>query len=546
MHRIDGDDVAVALPAPQAVGGTVGYFAAEGVQPATQVTGDWLNAVQEEIVNVATMDGGSLDKTLRDQMKTVLEHVRALRGASAGALSGSSPWTRALLAATTSDAEVANSLSAAALNCEAKSERSACIASDDCDAGDGTDTECATLASAASNATGSQSAVVAGNASVASGDGSVCVGGANNTASAAHAACVGGSNNTVAATGNSACVGGSNNSIAAGASGIILGGDDNTIDGDTNNAIIASVSSQSPGAVKSGVTILSSRYCDPGLGTVAPISSIGGGYDAGTTLVNRSWACESNGGFMRSDSAHTTAGLDYAEHFENGDKVPHDLGKLIALRGKRAHRARRGDPILGAVSAHPTVVGGDDTLGWRGAYARDEFGGYVWADVEQVDLVEDEVAMRAFRVRRAELRANVRTARKLATKEPGVSVASQLAAAEADLAALVAPPRVEVRTTVRARVRNPAWDPARKHTPRSQRPAEHTCVGLLGQLRVRVDASVAEGDMLMPTDEGDGTKASRDYLLDAMLAGGTRVRCMSVEVPFDADKGYGVALCLVR
>lgn len=75
MHRIDGDNVAVALPAPQAVGATVGHFAAEGVVPATQVTGDWLNAVQEELAGAVVGAGITLDKTSNAQL---LKAIRLL------------------------------------------------------------------------------------------------------------------------------------------------------------------------------------------------------------------------------------------------------------------------------------------------------------------------------------------------------------------------------------------------------------------------------------------------------------------------------------
>mgnify|MGYP000886385404 CR=1 FL=1 len=75
MHRIDGDNVAVSLPTPQSVGGTVGYFAAEDVIPATQVTGDWLNAVQEEILGPIVAASITPSKTSRDQL---LKAIRLL------------------------------------------------------------------------------------------------------------------------------------------------------------------------------------------------------------------------------------------------------------------------------------------------------------------------------------------------------------------------------------------------------------------------------------------------------------------------------------
>jgi hypothetical protein len=541
MHRIDGDDTAASLPAAAAAG-SAGYFAAEAVSPATQVTGDWLNAVQEEIVAVAILKGASLSKASNGQMATALEHaVKTIVGTSSEGSGLDTIWRHAAIAC--DDAEigeasggVVHTLVAASNDCKAKGFESAVIASKTSRAGTtgGTSIACAVIASEKgategdnsfvaatkctdtnpTTVTGNQSAMLAvqvaddakgvtgeGSAAIATvdplldGDHSAIVGGDGHTVSASYAAAVGGTDNTVAATGGVA-LGGTTNTIASTAGyGVAIGGNDNNV-AKTGGAIIAGHNSTIPNPSSAGsyVTLIGSRYCDASLGTAAPAYSVGGGYDAGTTLVNRSWACESNGGNMRSDSAHTTSGLDYAEMFANGDKTPHGAGKLIALRSDKACIAAPGEPMLGVVSAHPSIVGGDDTLGWRGIYERDEFGGYVWQDAEQVDMVDG----------------------------------------------------VEVRTPVRVRARNPAYDPERTHAPRSERPEEHTCVGLLGQLRVRVDADVKAGAMLMPGLNGHGTEATREYLLGAVVDGGARVKCMRVEVPFDAAKGYAVALCLVR
>lgn len=75
MFRIDDATAAVALPTPGAAG-TPGYFT-EGNPglgaPATKVTGDWLNMVQEEIANVVTGAGGALSKTTFNQLFTAIQ-----------------------------------------------------------------------------------------------------------------------------------------------------------------------------------------------------------------------------------------------------------------------------------------------------------------------------------------------------------------------------------------------------------------------------------------------------------------------------------------
>jgi hypothetical protein len=79
MHRIDSDGTAVALPTPGAVGATVGYFTegnpGTGV-PATVVSADWANAIQEEILAVIVGAGLSADKTLQTQLYSAIKRLR--------------------------------------------------------------------------------------------------------------------------------------------------------------------------------------------------------------------------------------------------------------------------------------------------------------------------------------------------------------------------------------------------------------------------------------------------------------------------------------
>jgi len=75
MFRIDDVTAANALPTPGAAG-TPGYFT-EGNPglgvPATKVTGDWLNMIQEEIANVVTGAGGALSKSTFNQLFTAIQ-----------------------------------------------------------------------------------------------------------------------------------------------------------------------------------------------------------------------------------------------------------------------------------------------------------------------------------------------------------------------------------------------------------------------------------------------------------------------------------------
>jgi hypothetical protein len=87
MHRIDGSDVDVDLHGSGKDGFTDGDPSVP--TPATVITDDWLNAVQEELSNaIETYGGQALVKGTNDQLSTVLddmnEHTIELLEADAG------------------------------------------------------------------------------------------------------------------------------------------------------------------------------------------------------------------------------------------------------------------------------------------------------------------------------------------------------------------------------------------------------------------------------------------------------------------------------
>lgn len=684
MHRIDGDDVAVALPTPQGAG-TAGYFAAEGVLPATQVTGDWLNAVQEELIALLTLIGGTPDKTAQNQIATrIAKHLLAQVGASSGSLTTDPSYNRTNIASGGCTASGAKSANIASVDSLAKSALSANLASDGCTVGNLSGAvECAAVASLDSTVTGDQSAAIAADTVEVTGQQAAAVafqGGAGDGVSGAQSAAIAsqgdggggfliagqtsagvasfdttidaGSNLSaslasdtaamvgvsctaavatqgcefatncdssgafaaknikinaaqaaaIAATGDTATdeVTGTNGLIAAtvdskvaGAQAAVLGGSLNEAN-KTGSAVIASAYSKTVIGGQNFVAVLASRGYESDVGTDAPAYSVAGGYDAGTppTPAGRAWAIESNGGNMRSTNAHTTSGLDYAEWFPNGDADAHAPGRILTRRGRSAHLAGPGDRILGVVSVAPTVIGGDDTLGWQGRWERDEWGAYVLHEVDEVNHQRDVDAERAQSQRQAELRAAVleagaqRRAAAVALQlarlaradldRPGADAESiavadgavadaaaslaaavarhvdTRAAAEAELAAMVPPPRIETTTRVLTRKVNPAFDARRKHTPRSARSADHTCVGLLGQLRVAVDASVSADDDVVAGKDGIGTRWDAPVLERESRPGfdakrrGAQLECMEITSPFDEARGYAIALCLLR
>ena len=87
------------------------------------------------------------------------------------------------------------------------------------------------------------------------------------------------------------------------------------------------------------------------------------------------------------------------------------------------------------------------------------------------------------------------------------------------------------RPMIRVKKVNPEFDPARENVPRSERPDEWSCVGLIGQVFTRVAADVAPGDYVA----ADGSRS------DAA----TGLVCMSIKKAFDAGSGFAIAKCLI-
>lgn len=500
MHRIDGQGAVGSMPTPEAVGSTVGFFAGSNAVPPTQVTGDWLNSVQEELVNAAGIVD-VLDKTDNTQVMRAILACAAGGPVSLGEVT--TEHKAVVVGSTTSAAFGVNSAVMASVNGRASADRSAVIA---CDI----------------HPDDISTGIINGNNSVAI---------AVETLGNADIEVYGDSCALIASTDGS--IGGDNGVIAASETCAIGPNPRCAVIGSTLSTISAGSGFQPNNAV-----VLGSLRCSLGLGadTAAGRQNVvAGGYSA-TTGVAPSWRIESNGGTMRSTAAHTTSGLDYAELFENGDKTPHAPGRLIARRSKCAHLAQPGDRILGAVSVCPTVVGGDDGLAWSGRYERDEWGAIIWEDVEVEREVDDREAVEAYKAERARLQTAIREADTLEGKR---ALAEQLAA-------LQKPAKVTVREMTRQMRTSPKWDPTREQVPRSERPDQWTVVGLLGQIRIAIGEGVAEDDALMPGADGIGVKATREYLIEGIVSGGARVEVMEITSPFDAERGYGIALCLVR
>lgn len=78
MFRIDGPTAAPALPAPAAASGTPGYFTngdPAAPIPPTQVSADWLNMIQEELVAVILGAGLQPQKNAFNQLFTAIQSL---------------------------------------------------------------------------------------------------------------------------------------------------------------------------------------------------------------------------------------------------------------------------------------------------------------------------------------------------------------------------------------------------------------------------------------------------------------------------------------
>lgn len=68
MHKLDGKNTTATMPAMGAVGGSPGWAKVEGNVPPTQVTGEWINAIQAELINAIEGSGITLDKADNGQL----------------------------------------------------------------------------------------------------------------------------------------------------------------------------------------------------------------------------------------------------------------------------------------------------------------------------------------------------------------------------------------------------------------------------------------------------------------------------------------------
>lgn len=175
---------------------------------------------------------------------------------------------------------------------------------------------------------------------------------------------------------------------------------------------------------------------------------------------------------------------DYAEYFESqsGQEIPN--GYIVTLDGRYIRKANGKDKPIGVISGTAGVILGDQMFHHKNKFLKDEFG------VTQTELQTKEWQ-----------------------DDEGNWYSEE----------------VEVP------IPNPDFDEIEDaYVARSERP-EWNVVGLVGQVFTRIDETVTVNDYIKP-QKGIGTKDNNEGYY----------RVLEITTPYDIEKGYGVAVVLVK
>ena len=175
---------------------------------------------------------------------------------------------------------------------------------------------------------------------------------------------------------------------------------------------------------------------------------------------------------------------DYAEYFESqsGQEIPN--GYLVTLDGRYVRKANSNDTPIGVISGTAGVILGDQMFHHKEKFLKDEFG-----------VVQTEWTTKEW-------------------QDDDGNVYSE---------------------EVELPIPNPNWKKSdNKYLDRSQRP-EWNVVGLVGQVYTRIDSTVSENDYIKP-NKGIGTKDNVNGFY----------RVLEITTPYNSEKGYGVAVVLIK
>jgi hypothetical protein len=171
-------------------------------------------------------------------------------------------------------------------------------------------------------------------------------------------------------------------------------------------------------------------------------------------------------GNVTADGTYTSPAADYAEYFEWADGNPNNqdrVGMSVSLVGNKIRIAQPGDTIIGVISATPAVIGDAAELEWNQKYLTDDFGRGLQEEYHAWEWTDEDG-----KIHSVASYEDVSHVPITATKKTHDGLGNLLTRP----------------------VLNPAYDPAGKYTPRSQR-KEWDPVGLVGKLRLRTGQPVA-------------------------------------------------------
>ncbi|MDW8798703.1 peptidase G2 autoproteolytic cleavage domain-containing protein [Staphylococcus pseudoxylosus] len=175
---------------------------------------------------------------------------------------------------------------------------------------------------------------------------------------------------------------------------------------------------------------------------------------------------------------------DYAEYFESqsGREIPN--GYMVTLDGRYIRKANSNDTPIGIISGTAGVILGDAMFHHKDKFLKDEFG-VTQTRIETKEWQDDEGEWYS--------------------EEVEVEIPN--------------PDYTEKDEAYASRAERPEWN----------------VVGLMGQVYTRIDSTVAVNDYIKP-NKGIGTKDNNNGFY----------RVLEVTTLYDSEKGYGVAVVLVK
>lgn len=210
------------------------------------------------------------------------------------------------------------------------------------------------------------------------------------------------------------------------------------------------------------------------------------GYGAnGASTANIKIDMSSTSGNIKTAGQVTTSNnfADYAEYFESQSGQAIANGTIVTLEGRYIRKCQDNDVPLGVISGTAGIILGDQIFHHKDRFKRDDFG---------VIITEKQL--------------------KTWTDDKGNDYSEY----------------VDVPVEREDYVENEHYE------SRSERP-EWNVVGLVGQVYIAIDDTVQNGDWIRAKN-GKGTKDNVNGYY----------RVMEVTTPYDASKGYGVAVCYVH